>query len=69
MGEQVQKASIRLGVEIRLQGIQHQGVHIQVVVVIMVFYADFMSYLWLNLLGCALVIVIAQILQLFRGEK
>lgn len=39
------------------------------ILVIMVFYADFMSYLWLNLLGCALVIVIAQILQLFRGEK
>ena len=39
------------------------------ILVIMVFYADLMSYLWLNLLGCALVILIAQILQLFRGEK
>jgi len=39
------------------------------ILVIMVFYANLMSYLWLNLLGCALVILIAQILQLFRGEK
>jgi SSS family transporter len=39
------------------------------ILVIMVFYADLMSYLWLNLLGCALVILIAQILQLFQGER
>ena len=39
------------------------------ILVIVVFYTDLMSYLWLNLLGCALVILIAQILQLFRGEK
>lgn len=39
------------------------------ILVITVFYADLMSYLWLNLLGCVLVIAIAQILQLFRGEK
>ena len=39
------------------------------ILVITVFYADLMSYLWLNLLGCVLVIAVAQILQLFRGEK
>jgi SSS family transporter len=38
------------------------------ILVIVVFYTDLMSYLWLNLLGCALIILIAQILQLFRGE-
>jgi len=39
------------------------------ILVIIVFYADLMSYLWLNLLGCALVILIAQILQLFHAEQ
>ena len=39
------------------------------ILVVIVFYADLMSYLWLNLLGCTLVILIAQTLQLFRGEK
>ncbi len=39
------------------------------ILVILVFYADLMSYLWLNLLGCVLVILIAQILQLFHAEK
>jgi Na+/proline symporter len=39
------------------------------ILVILVFYVDLMSYLWLNLLGCAIVILIAQILQLFHAEK
>jgi SSS family transporter len=39
------------------------------ILVIIVFYADLMSYLWLNLLGCVLIIAVAQFLQLFRGEK
>ena len=38
------------------------------ILVILVFYADLMSYLWLNLLGCALVILIAQILQGLMGK-
>ena len=39
------------------------------ILVIIVFYADLMSYLWLNLLGCVLIIAVAQFLQLFGGEK
>jgi len=38
------------------------------ILVVLVFYADLMSYLWLNLLGCALVILLAQILQLFHRK-
>jgi SSS family transporter len=40
------------------------------ILVIAVFYADLMSYLWLNLVGCGLVILIAQFFQLFaKNEK
>jgi SSS family transporter len=39
------------------------------ILVVLVFYADLMSYLWLNLLGCALVILLAQILQLFHEKS
>ena len=38
------------------------------ILVVLVFYTDLMSYLWLNLLGCALVILLAQILQLFHRK-
>jgi Na+/proline symporter len=38
------------------------------ILVVLVFYVDLMSYLWLNLLGCALVILIAQILQGLMGK-
>ena len=38
------------------------------ILVVLVFYIDLMSYLWLNLLGCALVILLAQILQLFHRK-
>jgi len=38
------------------------------ILVVLVFYLDLMSYLWLNLLGCALVILLAQILQLFHRK-
>lgn len=38
------------------------------ILVIIVFYVDVMSYLWLNLVGCLLVILIAQLLQvLMKG--
>ncbi len=37
--------------------------------VFLVFYADIMSYLWLNVLGCGLVVLIAQLLQLFHVKK
>jgi hypothetical protein len=38
--------------------------------VVIVFYADLMSYLWLNLVGCGLVILIAQFFQLLaKNEK
>lgn len=40
------------------------------ILVIAVFYADLMSFLWLNLVGCGLVILIAQFFQLFdKNEK
>lgn len=40
------------------------------IMVIAVFYADLMSYLWLNLVGCGLVILIAQFFQLLaKNEK
>jgi Na+/proline symporter len=40
------------------------------ILVIVVFYADLMSYLWLNLVGCGLVILIAQFFQLLaKNEK
>ncbi|MGA0031614.1 MAG: sodium:solute symporter [Flavobacteriaceae bacterium] len=40
------------------------------ILVIAVFYADLMSYLWLNLVGCGLVILIAQFFQLLaKNEK
>ena len=39
------------------------------ILVIAVFYADLMSYLWLNLLGCGLVILIAQFFQFFAKNK
>jgi Na+/proline symporter len=35
------------------------------ILVIIVFYVDVISYLWLNLVGCVLVILIAQLLQVF----
>ena len=38
------------------------------ILVIIVFYVDVMSYLWLNLVGCVLVILIAQLLQVFMKE-
>jgi SSS family solute:Na+ symporter len=38
------------------------------ILVIIVFYVDVMSYLWLNLVGCLLVIMIAQLMQvLMKG--
>jgi Na+/proline symporter len=37
--------------------------------VIISFYADLMSYLWLNLLGCGLVILVAHFLQLFTTKE
>ena len=37
--------------------------------VIISFYADLMSYLWLNLLGCSLVTLIAHFLQLFFTKE
>jgi SSS family solute:Na+ symporter len=39
------------------------------ILVIVVFYADLMSYLWLNLVGCGLVILIAHFFQLFSKNK
>jgi len=39
------------------------------ILVIVVFYADLMSYLWLNLVGCGLVILIAQFFQLLTKNK
>jgi len=39
------------------------------ILVIVVFYADLMSYLWLNLIGCGLVILIAQFFQLLTKNK
>lgn len=39
------------------------------ILVIAVFYVDLMSYLWLNLLGCGLVILIAQFFQFFAKNK
>ena len=39
------------------------------ILVIAVFYADLMSYLWLNLVGCGLVILIAQFFQLLTKNK
>jgi len=39
------------------------------ILVIIVFYMDLMSYLWLNVLGCGLVVLLAQILQLLVKEK
>ena len=38
------------------------------ILVIAVFYADLMSYLWLNVLGCGLVILIAHFLELFSAK-
>lgn len=38
------------------------------ILVIAVFYADLMSYLWLNVLGCGLVILIAHFSQLFSAK-
>jgi SSS family transporter len=39
------------------------------ILVIIVFYTDLMSYLWLNVLGCGLVVLLAQILQLLVKER
>ncbi|WP_029033643.1 sodium:solute symporter [Salinimicrobium terrae] len=39
------------------------------VVIIRLYFQDIMPYLWLNLVGCFLVIVIAVILQLFLPQK
>jgi len=39
------------------------------ILVIIVFYADLMSYLWLNVLGCGLVVLISQVLQLLVKGK
>jgi hypothetical protein len=39
------------------------------VLVIMVFYLNIMSYLWLNLVGCLLVILISQFLQFFMKKS
>ena len=39
------------------------------ILVIVVFYADLMSYLWLNLVGCGLVILIARFFQFFAKNK
>lgn len=38
------------------------------ILVIAVFYADLMSYLWLNVLGCGLVILLSQCFQLFKDD-
>lgn len=38
------------------------------ILVIVTFYVDLMSYLWLNLLGCGLVILIAYFFQLFSAK-
>lgn len=38
------------------------------ILVIAVFYSDLMSYLWLNVLGCGLVILIAHFLELFSAK-
>ncbi len=38
------------------------------ILVIVIFYADLMSYLWLNVLGCGLVILIAYFFQLFSAK-
>ncbi len=38
-------------------------------IVITVYTIDVLPYLWLNLLGCALVMIIAILLQTFSGEK
>ena len=53
----------------RIQGkaVFYAAIITQILVVI-VFNVDLMSYLWLNLLGCALVILLAQILQLFHRK-
>ena len=39
------------------------------ILVIAVFYADLMSYLWLNVLGCGLVILISHFLELFSKKS
>lgn len=39
------------------------------ILVIAVFYADLMSYLWLNVLGCGLVILISHFLELFSEKS
>lgn len=38
------------------------------VLVIFIFSQDWVAFLWLNLIGCVLVIVIAHIISLFRGQ-
>ena len=39
------------------------------IIVIIVFKMDIMPYLWLNVLGCVLVMSIAILIQLFRNDK
>ncbi|WPY99968.1 sodium:solute symporter [Christiangramia sp. OXR-203] len=39
------------------------------IIVIIVFKMDIMPYLWLNVLGCVLVMAIAILIQLFRNDK
>jgi hypothetical protein len=45
------------------------GAIITQILVILSFYMDLMSYLWLNVLGCVLVIVCAHLLSVFFKEK
>ncbi|MGA0384154.1 MAG: sodium:solute symporter [Flavobacteriaceae bacterium] len=54
----------------RIQGkaVFYAAILTQIMVVI-VFYADLMSYLWLNLVGCGLVILIAHFLQFFVKDQ
>ena len=44
------------------------GALITQAIVIMGWWLDWMPYLWLNLFGCALVILIANVLQLFSTK-
>ena len=45
------------------------GAIITQILVILSFYLDLMSYLWLNVLGCVLVVVCAHVLSVFLKEK
>ncbi|MES2800822.1 MAG: sodium:solute symporter [Bacteroidota bacterium] len=45
------------------------GAIITEILVIVIYIADVISFLWLNVIGCLLVLIIAWIIQLFVGQK